>query len=517
MPHISLGHSSQAGNSIVALAAVIMVTGVLLVPLLNISSESIESDRILHTEDALERARDALIAYAAQNQGCLPFAADFEGGLPDTNLSGIVTSSSSDTGLGNNNIYGGDLPWAELGLPNDSRDGEGLRLQYYVASAYTDLGVSTDRCPAGYRGHEWAPSVTYNGSVPRPLYVYYNASDGVALGQTPGGASILALDGALVTAGTAVFDGPRRVTVTSNLDDSGVTFIIDGTDENGQMISENVTGPNARAARTIGEFLTVTQVVISGGATGSITVGAESDRGLYKIVGTLPAGTPPNPTGTTLTAAASSNETSLTVASIAGFSSGDQISVVLNGGTPHMTTVNGAPSTTSVRVKGVWIYTYSITITDAMPNAASIGNRVIKGWNQPEDVTDALPYPLLEVRQGPDVITGIDTQTDVLSAQNVFVLIAPGKNRNADVDRAYVRDSNHERDSAGGPWPLNVDRTDPQWENLDTVVFSNTRNIDATDGGNDGDDTLLVMYFNDYKAALSRYGLNMEPFCDGAC
>ncbi len=152
-----------------------------------------------------------------------------------------------------------------------------------------------------------------------------------------------------------------------------------------------------------------------------------------------------------------------------------------------------------------------------MPGAAASGNEVVKGWNMPEDVTDALPYPLLEVRQGPDVITGIDKQTDKVSAQNVFVLIAPGKNRNAVADRAYVRDSNHVGDAAGGPWPLNVHLLDPPWANVDAVVFSNARNTDATDGGNDGDDTLLVMSFNDYKAALSRYGLNMEPFCDGAC
>ena len=151
-----------------------------------------------------------------------------------------------------------------------------------------------------------------------------------------------------------------------------------------------------------------------------------------------------------------------------------------------------------------------------MPGAAASGNEVVKGWNMPEDVTDAFSYPLLEVRRGPDV-TATDAQSDVISAQNVFVLIAPGKNRNAGVDRAYVRDSNHVGDAAGGPWPINVHLVEPPWENVDAVVFSEARDTDATESGNDGDDTLLVMSFNDYKAGLSRFGLNMEPFCDSAC
>ncbi len=44
--------------------------------------------------------------------------------------------------------------------------------------------------------------------------------------------------------------------------------------------------------------------------------------------------------------------------------------------------------------------------------------------------------------------------------------------------------------------------------------FSATRNIDATDCG---DDTLLVMSLVNFKAELAEYGLSMEAICDSTC
>lgn len=90
-------------------------------------------------------------------------------------------------------------------------------------------------------------------------------------------------------------------------------------------------------------------------------------------------------TSTTLTAAASSPDTTLTVASIAGFSDGDFIAVVLDSGDQHKTTVNGAPAGST------------ITITDPMPGNAGIGNTVLKakdlnGIDSEQVVIDAVPF-----------------------------------------------------------------------------------------------------------------------------
>ncbi|MCH9019585.1 MAG: type II secretion system protein, partial [Proteobacteria bacterium] len=172
---ISFGQRSRAGFTIIELAIVIVVISVLLMPLLRIAASSIGATRTQETGAALETARDALVAFAASNNGCLPFAADFEGGLPDTDATGVVTSSSVDTGFGTADKHGGDLPWAELGLTNSFLDGEELRVQYYVASPYTDDDADSSngiKCNAGFRGFEWNSSVTYNGSTPSPLYVY---------------------------------------------------------------------------------------------------------------------------------------------------------------------------------------------------------------------------------------------------------------------------------------------------------------------------------------------------------
>ncbi len=333
---------SQAGFTVIELAIVVRLVGLVIVPLLWLAASSVGATRTQQTQAALETARDALIAYAAVNNGCLPFAADFEGGLPDTDASGGATPGYVDQGIAQSLIHGGDVPWADLGLTDSAVDGDGLRIQYYVANAYADNG---NTCAAGFRGFQWNASVTYNGSASNPLYVYY----------IPTGLS----------------------------------------------------------------------------------------RRLYKVIATLPGGTPPD-------------------------------TMCVGPGDPLPECIGTEP----------------IPVTEVF--------------------TFLLPPSLLEVRRGPD-ITAASPQDDTISLQNVFVLIAPGKNRNAEHDRGYFRDSNHRANAGGSNWSeVNTNLVDP-------VVFSATPHLDATDSDNNGDDTLLVMSFINYKAMLKKYGLNMEPICDAAC
>jgi hypothetical protein len=67
---------------------------------------------------------------------------------------------------------------------------------------------------------------------------------------------------------------------------------------------------------------------------------------------------------TTLTANSPTSDTTLTVASITGISNGDIIGVILDSGSVHWTTVNGAPGSSIV------------TITTGLTSAAASGNRV---------------------------------------------------------------------------------------------------------------------------------------------
>jgi hypothetical protein len=68
---------------------------------------------------------------------------------------------------------------------------------------------------------------------------------------------------------------------------------------------------------------------------------------------------------TTLGGAEAAAQTDLTVAAITGVASGDIIGILLDDGTTHWTTVNGAPSGST------------ITITAALPSDAASGNRVV--------------------------------------------------------------------------------------------------------------------------------------------
>ena len=100
-------------------------------------------------------------------------------------------------------------------------------------------------------------------------------------------AGALVLNGSLVTttttgntyAGTpitvtvATLDKPRRVSITSSGNDSNKTFTVYGTDWNGNLTSESITGGNAAAVGTFSSFQTVTSVTISATSAGTVSIG----------------------------------------------------------------------------------------------------------------------------------------------------------------------------------------------------------------------------------------------------
>ena len=320
-PHRAGRRQAQRGFSLLEMAAVMTAAGAILGPVLASFESSIDAIRGEQNEVVLETAREALIRYAAQHDGCLPFAADWEGGLPDTGQTGAP--GYTDTGIAANNTRAGDLPWADLGLAESFRDGDSLRIQYYVASQYADLDVG---CAARSIGEAWNPMVSYDGSV-ASIYLHFTPPDG-----------------------------------------SG---------------------------------------------------------GLYEINGFLASGTRPD-----------------------------------------------------------------------------------SGFN---DIGDALPSSLLELRRGPDVKKNGD-ESDVLSAQNVFVLIAVGDNINANssINLPYMRDENHRSNSGGAPWNLNQN-------NVDGVIFAATHEFNGSDEGKDGDDMVMAMSFLSFKTDVRKFGVQLAPICETSC
>lgn len=98
-------------------------------------------------------------------------------------------------------------------------------------------------------------------------------ADGIALTQSAAGAANLTLNGAAVTSGVATLATPRNVTITSVGNDAGITFTVTGTDQYGDPLVEQITGPNATLAAGKKAFKTVTKIATSGASAGNVTAG----------------------------------------------------------------------------------------------------------------------------------------------------------------------------------------------------------------------------------------------------
>lgn len=124
----------------------------------------------------------------------------------------------------------------------------------------------------------------------RPVRIYALPraldADGIAQTQSAAGAQALTLNGALVSDGVATIsrsdsDASGRpyskigqtVTITSAGNDSGITFTVVGSDQDGQSYTEVITGANAGAASSSGYFSVVTSITTSGATAGNVTAG----------------------------------------------------------------------------------------------------------------------------------------------------------------------------------------------------------------------------------------------------
>lgn len=92
--------------------------------------------------------------------------------------------------------------------------------------------------------------------------------NGISVAQQTVGAANLTITGALAAGGVATLDTNRIVGIYSAGNLAAVTFTVYGTDSNGIVISETITGPNATTVSGVLMFKTVTRVA-AGGAVGS--------------------------------------------------------------------------------------------------------------------------------------------------------------------------------------------------------------------------------------------------------
>lgn len=106
------------------------------------------------------------------------------------------------------------------------------------------------------------------------------SANNIALSQSPAAAAFT-LNGAAVVSGVATIDAAtstdsatgRRVIVTSAGDNSGINFLVTGTNASGNVVTDTFVGTNTGAAQSNLDFVTVTKVIGSAAVTGAVTVG----------------------------------------------------------------------------------------------------------------------------------------------------------------------------------------------------------------------------------------------------
>ena len=278
----------------------------------------------------------------------------------------------------------------------------------------------------------------------------------------------------MTTSGSFNFTLTRNEIITQALRDLGV--LADGEDATADQITDGNIRLNmmVKAWRSKGISLPLYQelVVFLEDSEDSYLIGATGDK----------ATTLNDYVKTELSAAASSGASTLTVDSITGISSGDVIGVVLDSDTIHWTTVNGAPSGST------------ITLTAVTTGDAAIDNHVYT-------YTSIAQRPLTVKGARVKVNDGNETPVRVITRQEYFSYV--NKTATGTVTAVYY---------------------DPQIDNgvLYTYPCSNTvndvvlltvqRQVADFDGTNDNSDFpvewLEPLVKNLAKRMLTKYGVD---------
>lgn len=133
-----------------------------------------------------------------------------------------------------------------------------------------------------------------------------------------------------------------------------------------------------------------------------------------------------------------------------------------------------------------------VTMTNAAlaPSIGTVG---------PDWIDLTLPDRFLETRLGPIINT--PPGSTVSAAQNIFVLLAAGHNKNDAIGHAFLRDSNHMLCSSPTICSAWTSLNDV---NVDSATFSLTPPSDTSP------DTILPVSFADYQAAMAKAGFNTQ-------
>lgn len=98
-------------------------------------------------------------------------------------------------------------------------------------------------------------------------------TDGISASAAVAATGNLTLGGALTSGGSYTADYARQITIVSDGDDSGRTFTVIGTDANGAVQTETITGPNTATVESDSYFKTITSIAVDDACAGNISSG----------------------------------------------------------------------------------------------------------------------------------------------------------------------------------------------------------------------------------------------------
>lgn len=138
----------------------------------------------------------------------------------------------------------------------------------YVTSAGNDTAFTFKITGLDANGNNQVETITGANTKASVTTRKFTQVNSVYVSGNAGSVQVGSFEGATFTGSTA-----RQVTIVTAADESAKTFVVTGTDANGNTISESITGPNAGTATSTNYFRTVTSVTISANAAGALTVG----------------------------------------------------------------------------------------------------------------------------------------------------------------------------------------------------------------------------------------------------
>ena len=98
-------------------------------------------------------------------------------------------------------------------------------------------------------------------------------TDGISASAAVSAAGNLTLGGALTSGGSYTADYARQITIVSDGADNGRTFTVTGTDANGDVQTEAITGPSTTTVESAKYFKTISSIAVDAACAGNISSG----------------------------------------------------------------------------------------------------------------------------------------------------------------------------------------------------------------------------------------------------